>query len=522
MNSGRGRRIELLFLAALLLLSLGLRFYRLGQASLSEDEAAKWTAIQKYRHGHFAGVNSEHPMVMKMLAWGSLDAGEHYDRWALAHGWPHIRDVAWLRLPIALLGSLTALVLYWLGRQMIGPLGAGLAAFFWAVSPLSISMNRVLKEENLFVFFTLAAFACYNRGKLALSDRESKKWFLLSGAVFGMGQAAYYLTIAQFGLIVLIWHIANQGGIRSRDMGPYFRRMVVVMGLVFLLCNPVVLSPKDLGAMLRYSEEKTIQHRGYLVDGQVYLNNALTTPFGLPWYFYIWVFLVKTPIPIIAAAAAGIALLFFDRTSLISIFLRVTLTFWFVPYALFGSKWIRYLVIILPSVYLAAGWAVDRVYAWAKGRRWAWRPAVAAAVLTLVAWPAANALAWTPYNRLYLNAFGGGRKNVGRFFPPDEVYDLGVREADQYVARVAPHGAVVSASDPMGTRYYMHRFGRPDIRIVPLFDPDYEPRSGDYILVQASRRYFETSPLINLIRRTHHPLLRVRDDGLDVVEVYRF
>jgi len=26
--------------------------------SLSEDESAKWAAVQEYRHGHFAGVNS--------------------------------------------------------------------------------------------------------------------------------------------------------------------------------------------------------------------------------------------------------------------------------------------------------------------------------------------------------------------------------------------------------------------------------------------------------------------------------
>ena len=72
MNSARARRLELLFLAFLLILGLGLRAYRVGQPSLAEDEAAKWDAVQQYRQGHFAAVNSEHPMVMKMLAWASL------------------------------------------------------------------------------------------------------------------------------------------------------------------------------------------------------------------------------------------------------------------------------------------------------------------------------------------------------------------------------------------------------------------------------------------------------------------
>jgi hypothetical protein len=524
MNSAGARRIERLFLALLLLVGLGLRAYGLGQPSLAEDEAAKWDSIQKYRQGHFAGVNSEHPMVMKVLAWASLDAGERYNRWAAGHGWHAVRKEAWLRLPIALLGALTALVLYLVGRQMIGPLGAGLGAVFWAVSPLSVALNRVLKEENLFVFFTLLAFYCYNRGKQAASDAESKRWFTLAGVAFGLDLASYYLAVGEFGLIVLVWHVANQKGIRSRDMGPYLRRLVLAAGLVFVLANPVILSPGNLEAMLRYSEQKTIQHHGYLMDGRVYLNNALTTPYGLPWYFYLWVLAVKTPLAILTAMLGGIALLFFDRNSLMSIFTRVNLTFWIVPYSLAGSKWIRYEAIGLPVLYLAGGWAAERFLAWGRGwmGRRTWRAAMAAMVAALVFWPLANAMAWAPYNRLYLNALGGGMANAGRLFPPDEVYDLGAREAAEYVCRVAPPGARVAASDPMGLGFYVRQFGREDLKVVPLFDPNYLFRPGDFLLVQDSRRYFETNGLIDLVEKTEKSVFVVRDDGLSVEKVYRF
>ena len=73
---------------------------------------------------------------------------------------------------------------------------------------------------------------------------------------------------------------------------------------------------------------------------------------------------------------------------------------------------------------------------------------MAAAVVAMVAWPIANAMAWAPYNRLYLNALGGGKPNAGRLFPPDEIYDLGVREAAEYVCRVAPRGARVASPAP--------------------------------------------------------------------------
>jgi hypothetical protein len=524
MNSARARRLERLFLLLLFLLSFGLRAYRVGQPSLAEDEAAKWDAIQQYRQGHFAGVNVSHPMVMKMMAWASLDAGQMYNRWALAHGHRPVRDEVWLRLPIVLLGAATSVILYLLGRQMLGFLGAGLAAFFWAVSPLSVAQNRLLKEESLFVCFSLLAFYLYNRGKQATNAKDSKRWFTLTGLVFGIDMASYYLAIGEFGLIVFVWDIANRVGISSRQMGPYFRRLVLLMGLTFVICNPVIFSPTNLKAMLRYSEQKTIQHHGYLMDGHVYLNNALTTPYGLPWYFYPWVLAVKTPLPILAAVAAGIFLLFLDRNSLISIFLRVTLVFWIVPYSLAGSKWIRYVAIVLPTLYLAGGWAVEKLAAWGRGklRLAAWRTAMAAAVLALTVWPAANGLAWAPYNRLFLNALGGGKTNVGRFFPPDEVYDLGVREAAAYVCRVAPRGARLAASDPMGIGYYTHMFARKDLQVMPLFDPNYKVRPGDFLLIQDSRRYFETNSLIDLVEKTRQPVYVRRIDGLVVAEVYRY
>ncbi|HEV2387449.1 MAG TPA: phospholipid carrier-dependent glycosyltransferase [Candidatus Acidoferrales bacterium] len=524
MSSAPARRLQFAFLILLFLTAFGFRLARLGHLSLAEDEAAKWEAIEQYRQGRFSGVNSEHPMLMKVEAWGSLDAGEAYNRWAMRHGRQPVAEEAWLRLPNVFLGAATAVVLYLLARQMLGPLGAGLAGFLCAISPLSVALNRVLKEETPYTFFTLLAFYLYFLAKLAPAEGKSKLWFTLAGVAFGLGMASEYLVIGQFGLIVLIWYAANRAGIPSRQMGPHFRRLVLVAGLIFVLCDPVILSPANLKAMTRYSEEKTLQHRGYLMDGRLYLNNALTTPYGLPWYYYLWVLAVKTPLPVLAAGAAGILLLFFERRSLISIFLRVTLTFWFLPYSLAGSKWIRYMLVLLPSFYLAAGWAVEKLSAWSRfrSRRAAWRVAVAGCVLALVVWPLVDTMSWSPYERLYLNVLGGGRNRVGQLFPPDEVYDLGVRDAARYVCRVAPPGARFATSDPMAMGFYAVLFRRKDLDIESLFDPDYKFRSGDFVLMQESRRYFETDGLIDLVRKIRRPARVERVDGLVTAEVYRF
>src|SRR5215472_14762963 len=82
-----GQYREAVMVLLLTVLAFSVRLYRVDFNSLSEDEVAKWTAVQEYRHGHFVGVNSEHPMLPKVLAWGSLTFGEHWGRVAAGHGW---------------------------------------------------------------------------------------------------------------------------------------------------------------------------------------------------------------------------------------------------------------------------------------------------------------------------------------------------------------------------------------------------------------------------------------------------
>jgi dolichyl-phosphate-mannose--protein O-mannosyl transferase len=143
------RNRELVIVLALIVLAFAVRVHRIDFNSLSEDETAKWAAVQEYRQGHFAGVNSEHPMLPKMLAWGSLTLGNSWDRIAATHHWPSMRPEGWLRLPNVIFGALTAAILYLLCRRMIGIPGSLAAGFFWAVSPLPIALNRLMKTAEL-------------------------------------------------------------------------------------------------------------------------------------------------------------------------------------------------------------------------------------------------------------------------------------------------------------------------------------------------------------------------------------
>ena len=524
MNSHAARRAEIVFLSLLTLVAFGLRLYRVGSVSLAEDEATKWMAVQQYKQGHFVGVNSEHPMLMKLLAWGSLELGQRWNRWADDHHWLRAREEATLRMPNLIFGALTTVVIYLLGKEMLGPVGAAAAAFFWAFTPMPIALNRILKEDTLATFFTYLAFCFFWRGKKTTDDAPAGRLFTLSGICFGLAAASkYYLHF--IGLNLLIWHIAGRAGLDRRAFfKPFAKRFWLAMGLSFMLANPGILWPTQVSDMYRYLTEKTLVHHGYNLNGHLYMNNIASTPFGVPWYFYGWALGVKTPLPVLLGMIVGLFLVLFDRRSVAAVFLCVMVFFCFVPFSLVGAKWIRYLLDMLPFFFLLAGYAAEKLYEWLERLRSVpvRRLGFLLASLVFFAWPAAEIFAWAPFYPLYLNQLGGGRANVARFFPHDELYDLGVREAVEYTCRVAPRGAVLAASNPNAVGYYLQRCARTDIHVGALFDPKYVVRPGDFLLIQESRRYFETEDLFRQLEHHGQPLAEVRVAGVVTSRIYRF
>src|ERR1700681_3541484 len=83
----------------LTVLAFAVRLNHVDFNSLSEDQSAKRAAVQAYRHGHIVGVNSEHPMMLKALAWLSMRAGARWNRLASLHSWLTMSPEGWLRFP---------------------------------------------------------------------------------------------------------------------------------------------------------------------------------------------------------------------------------------------------------------------------------------------------------------------------------------------------------------------------------------------------------------------------------------
>jgi hypothetical protein len=515
-----GRYRELAIVLLLTVLAFAVRVYRVDFNSLSEDEVAKWAAIHEYRQGHFAGVNSEHPMLPKVLAWASLTAGERWNRVAAAHAWPSLKPEGWLRMPNVLFGAAAAAILYLFCRRLMGLAGSFAASFFWAVAPLPIALNRLTKEETPLTFFTLLACYFYCRAQQADGENSTRRWYDLSAMGFGLALASQYI-LHLLGLNAFAWVLAGRMGLNRKPSRFSYRRFYLMMFLTFVVVNPVILSPSNFNAILHWLHHDGVRHSGYDFDGTLYMNFPARLLAGVPWFYYLWLVLVKTPIPILMAVIAGSVLLLRDRRTLASCFFLSLGVVQLIGLSVSGAKWIRYSLPLLPFLYLAGGYAVQQTLKAAKGKVLC-QALVGPAAVILLGWPFLELQSWAPYYSFYLNPIGGEKQNITRYFAPDEVAEFDTREVAQNVCPFAPAAATVATARPMSMAYYLQACGRPDLQVVPLYDAHYAPRDGDLIVLEPSRRFFETQRFFDTLANSRMPHGDVRVGPVLASTIYLF
>jgi hypothetical protein len=179
----------------------------------------------------------------------------------------------------------------------------------------------------------------------------------------------------------------------------------------------------------------------------------------------------------------------------------------------------------MPFVYMLAAVGVASFAHWLSSRfkdKSHATPIVSAfLVLMFIGVPAWKAFANGPHYALYTNALAAER--AGYFFPHDEFYDDGLREAIAFVCRVAPTGATIAHETPAATRYYLTRFERGDLtsRAISAADFDvYNLPQPAFVIVQRGRTYFENQAKLIYIRSTFQKVHEVKINGLTAAEVF--
>jgi len=70
--------------------------------------------------------------------------------------------------------------------------------------------------------------------------------------------------------------------------------------------------------------------------------------------------------------------------------------------------------------------------------------------------------------------------------------------------------------------YYVENCGRTDIEVVPLYDRHYEPREGDLIILESSRRFFETQRFFDALEDSGMSRREVRVGPVVASTIYLF
>jgi dolichyl-phosphate-mannose-protein mannosyltransferase len=505
-------------LIVLLVIGLCFRVTKLDSVGFAEDEVNKVDAIRAYEKGDITS-NAEHPMLMKALMFASVKVGR-----ALGKG----SDEVLFRLPNAIFGALTILPVFLLTAAFFDRWTGLLAAAFWTVGVNAITINRVGKEDTLLVFFMLFAFYFYLRAKQTdtRNVKNRSRYYLLSGISFGLMMASKYFP-HYLGLNSLYHHYVR---VRKRAPGEPAGKtsliFYVALLAAFLIANPSILMPTVWEYLNSYLGEKLLVHSGYLFGDQLYRNNVSKTPFwGTPIYFYLVFMAIKIPLTVLAAFLVGFIAALKNRRHPGHAFVLFMFLFWIVPYSLMGAKWLRYTLSLMPFIYMLAAIGVVAIVRFAIGRLNAAdrsRPIIAAvAVLLFIGLPAWSAYSAAPHHALYNNAIGAN--HIGYFFPHDEFYDDGLREAIKFVCDTAPPGAIIAHETPATTRYYLERFGRTDLKSKTMSSPDFDPAQipgPAYFIVQRGRTYFENRDKLAVIRTNFRKVHEVTIHGIPAAEVF--
>ena len=504
-----------LTLALLIAMGLGLRITQLSAIGFAEDEINKLEAIHAYERGDFT-ANGEHPMLMKVLMLLSL------------HTLPNASPEAALRFPNALIGALTVIPLFLLTAAFFDRWTALLAAAFWAFGINAITYNRIGKEDSLLVFFMLFAFYFFLRAKQTSPANQQirNKNYIASGISFGLMIASKYFP-HYFGLNMLFHHNfhaykPNPGEPSSKTPRLFFLIIIVA----FVLASPVVLMPSVWQYMNDYMGEHLLTHSGYLFAGQLYKNNMSSSPFwGTPIYFYLLFLAIKMPLVILGSFLLGLFVSVKRRREIGYAFLLFMFLFWLVPYSLIGGKWLRYTLSVMPFVYMLAAVGAVALIQWARSKLPTTKhlsvALSAAAVALFVLVPALIAYVNGPHYALYTNALAADK--AGFFFPHDEFYDDGLREAIKHVCAQAPQGATVAHETPGVVRHYLAVFERQDLVSHPVSAPDFNPANASglvYVIAQRGRTYFENRDELNFVRANFRKIDEVKIDGYSAVEVF--
>jgi hypothetical protein len=507
--AGRGvlsssKTLVLIALIALAVAGFGFRVTSLSAEGLSEDELNKLNAVADYRAHGLTGANGEHPMLMKAFQAASIILAEKWNNNS-AH---QISPETALRLPGAIVGAFSAILIFLIASELFGMEVALVAAALWTFDPAAIGFSRIAKEDSFLLFFFLLANVFWLRGqRVAESTNESpNKYYWATAASYGAMVASKYVPHLFTISICYYWMFQNLPETRWRLGKKRLLMFFAIMGIVFLILSPTVLLPETWKQMGLFAGGKRVGHDGYEFMGQLYPQRFGDWLHGIPVYFYLVFTAVKLPLLTVVGFVVGLPRLFRRKLGDGRYFILFWLMLWAVAFCFPGGKFTRYYTTVLPAVLITCALGIQWAGRW-LAKRVAGFDWVATLAVVVIGASVISSIQAAPHFRLFTNSIGGGTAWAGYYFPHDEFYDASMRDVIADIAIRARSGARVVSESPSLAAYYAERAGRADLNCISMSDPDTleQLAPGDFVIVARGRRYFSNDAIVSALR-DHAPV----------------
>ena len=532
--AGRGilshsRTLVFAALVVLIVAGFGFRATGLSAEGLSEDELNKLNAVADYRANGLTGANGEHPMLMKALQAGTIIIAEKWNNSSFVASRPanRIAPETALRLPGAIFGALSTILIFLIASELFGVEVALIAAALWAFDPTGIGFNRVAKEDSFLLFFFLLANVFWLRGQRVAesTDRNPNKYYWATAASYGAMIASKYLPHLLTISICYYWMFQNLPETRWRLGKKRLLMFFTIMGLVFLLLSPTILLPETWKQMGLFAGGKRVSHDGYEFMNQLYPQRFDDWLRGIPFYFYFVFTAVKLPLLTVLGFLAGLPLLFRRKLGDGRYFVLFWFMLWVVTFCFSGGKFTRYYTTVLPAVLITCALGIQWAGRWLANRIAGFdvKHYVSATLAVIVIGASViSSVQAAPHFRLFTNSLGGGTAWAGYYFPHDEFYDASMRDVMAEIATRARPGARIASESPSLATYYAERAQRLDLICVSLSDPEAlkQLEAGDFIIVARGRRYFSNDAIVSALRDRATPTLDVKLGAVPSTKVY--
>ena len=458
-------------------------------------------------------------MLMKLAVWASV---------SVASGWNHLVPAPYevpveaaVRLPNAVIGAASVLVMYGVAHGYFGTPVALTAALLMALDPTITSINRLAKEDTFVVFFFLLAVWLYERAKQvgAQDHVRAQPWYMGSAAAFGLMMASKYLPHF-YGLYCVV-NVAS-----LRDAGPNSpikRRFFATMGAAFAVANFAIFLPGTWRHMLGYVQGSGLAHHGWPYAERLWVTDVPISALGVPPTFYVMLLLTRVPLVTLVGAVIGGAIAWWRRRERGYIFIRVFFFFQLVGLSVVAAKFLRYSLPILVIVDLMAAVGIVAAVNWLLKRV---RSELRTVVLpiaygTLAVSLLAGEVQAAPFFSMHRTTLSRWLDPDGRRFP-EGGYDVGVREAVAQIMQSAAPGAAIVSDVPQVVKFYAARGPRTDLQVRSLSATGLSNNTTEqWVLVQQSHIYFETAEPIALLRLRHTPVAEFRVDDVTVLQLFR-